>query len=66
MYHVYKPACPGYSLKTIPYRGLISRGEIFVDWIVKTFCGYSFEVIKLESAISPDKFHYNSFKNFCG
>ena len=24
----------------IPYNGLISRWKIFVDWIVKTFCGY--------------------------
>ena len=24
----------------ILYSGLISRGEIFVDWIVKTFHGY--------------------------
>ena len=27
----------------LPYSGLISRGEIFVDWIVKTICGYIFE-----------------------
>ena len=29
--------------QTIPYSGLISRGEIFVDWIVKTFRGFIFE-----------------------
>ena len=29
----------------VPYSGLISRGEIFVDWIVKTFHRYIFEVI---------------------
>ena len=40
--------------------GLISRGEIFVDWIAKNFCGYIFEV----TTISPDKFHYN--ESFCG
>ena len=27
----------------IPYSGLILRGQIFVNWIVKTFCGYIFE-----------------------
>ena len=27
----------------VPYSGLISRGEIFVDWIVKTFLWISFE-----------------------
>ena len=27
----------------IPYNGLIWRGEIFMDWIVKTFYGYIFE-----------------------
>ena len=41
-----------------------------MDWIVKTFRGYIFEVIKLESAISPDKFRYNFFsrmsEKFCG
>ena len=40
------------------YSGLILRGGIFVDWIVKTIRGYIFE---LKSAISPDKFHCNSF-----
>ena len=44
-----------------------------MDWIVKTFCGYIFEdynQIGLKSAISQDKFYYNSFsrmsENFCG
>ena len=32
---------------------LISRGEIFVDWIVKTFADKFLQV----STISPDKFH---------
>ena len=27
----------------LPHSGLISRGEIFVDWIVKTFRGYIFK-----------------------
>ena len=30
-----------YIANTIPYSGLSSRGEIFVDWIVKTFHGYT-------------------------
>ena len=25
------------------HSGLISRGEIFMDWIVKTVCGYLFK-----------------------
>ena len=32
-------------INCIPYSGLISRGEIFVDWVVKTFRRYTFEVI---------------------
>ena len=31
------------GVSVIPYRGLISRGQIFVDRIVKTFRGYIFE-----------------------
>ena len=31
------------TIISIPYSGLISSGEIFVDWIVKTFCGYIFK-----------------------
>ena len=27
----------------IPYSGLILMGEIFMDWIVKTFRGYIFK-----------------------
>ena len=56
-----KSSMISYSRKPyVPYSGLISRGEIFVDWIVKTFRRYIFEVI----TISPDKFHYN--ENFRG
>ena len=31
------------STKELLYGGLISRGEIFMDWTVKTFRGYIFE-----------------------
>ena len=42
--------CCMWNFITIPYSGLILRGETFVDWIVKTF--------RRVSTISPDKFHY--------
>ena len=36
----YKQIC---VVKRIPYSGLISRGEIFANWIVKTFRGSYFQ-----------------------
>ena len=35
--------CVSYPLWLVPYSRLISRGEIFVDWILKTFDGYIFK-----------------------
>ena len=37
----------------VPYSGLISRGKIFVDWIVKTFCGYLLRIITRYALKTP-------------